>query len=94
VESSSTTSMGMGSGNFCAANVSIDEERFEYQLEDQRIASSAIAHLRLAKQLGKPFFVGAGFHKPHLPWHFPAGFMQYFPNDLDEVRRKPIFGAN
>ena len=78
---------GGAKGNFCAANVSIDEERFEYQLEDQRIASSAISHLRLAKQLagGRPFFVGAGFHKPHLPWHFPAGFLQHFPKALEEI---------
>jgi iduronate 2-sulfatase len=51
---------------FCATNVSIAEDRFEFQLEDQRIRDSAIAHLKLAKTTGKPFFVGAGFRETAL----------------------------
>lgn len=46
-----------------AANVSMAEDRCKYQLQDQRIRDSAIAHLKLTKSIGKPFFVGSGFHK-------------------------------
>ncbi len=46
-----------------AANVSAAEDRFEYQLQDQRIRDSGIAHLKLVAHMGKPFFVGVGFHK-------------------------------
>ena len=72
---------GGAKGNFCAANVSAAEERFEFQLEDQRITSSSIAHLRLAAALPgrRPFFIGCGLHKPHNPWHFPAEFLRFFP---------------
>ena len=31
------------------------------------------------KSVGTPFFVGLGFHKPHLPFVFPARFLQYYP---------------
>ena len=33
----------------------------------------------------KGFFIGCGFHKPHVPFVFPAEFLQHFPEDLDDI---------
>eukprot|EP00039_Didymoeca_costata_P002860 m.63182 g.63182 ORF g.63182 m.63182 type:complete len:532 (+) comp11566_c0_seq1:3-1598(+) len=80
----------IGDYTFCAANTSANETRFEYQLEDMKIRDSAISHLGIAKQRMSAgdysnFFVGAGFHKPHVPWIFPAEFMQYYPQDINDI---------
>ena len=56
---------------YCAANVSKDESRLLFQLEDQRITTSCIAQLEAAQASGKLFFVGCGLHKPHVPWVIP-----------------------
>ena len=84
-----------GGYTLCAANTSKDESRFDYQLEDQRIRDSALGHLELAAERlasadkdvegSKGFFIGAGFHKPHVPFVFPAEFLQYFPEDLADI---------
>jgi iduronate 2-sulfatase len=69
----------------CPANTSKDEQRFEYQLEDQRIRDSCIGQLNAAAALSRPFFVGCGFHKPHVPWEFPHEFLDHFPSDLEDI---------
>eukprot|EP00038_Savillea_parva_P009173 m.181696 g.181696 ORF g.181696 m.181696 type:complete len:542 (-) comp15341_c0_seq1:76-1701(-) len=74
----------------CATNTSADESRFELQLEDQRIRDNCIKHLEVANTTiasGKfdNFFVGCGFHKPHVPWVFPAEFLDYYPTSLDDI---------
>ena len=86
---------GCGGYTLCAANTSKDESRFDFQLEDQRIRDSALGHLELAAERlasadkdvegSKGFFIGAGFHKPHVPFVFPAEFLQYFPEDLADI---------
>lgn len=61
-----------------------------YQLEDQKIRDAAIRHLKTAseqieaKAFGN-FFIGAGFHKPHVPWIFPEEFLQFYPQDLADI---------
>jgi len=30
---------------------------------------------------GKPFFLSVGFHKPHMPWVFPAEFLDFYPEE-------------
>jgi hypothetical protein len=79
-------------GTLCAANTTADESRFEYQLEDQKIRDSAIKHLHTAAVQIKDsassydnFFIGCGFHKPHVPWVFPAEFLANFPSDLADI---------
>lgn len=67
----------------CIANTSIDEKRPEYQLEDQRIRDSCISQLNVAKDSGKNFFIGCGFHKPHVPWIVPHEFVDQFPEWQD-----------
>ena len=79
----------------CAANTSKDETRFDFQLEDQRIRDSAIGHLQLAaERLASAdkavegvngFFIGCGFHKPHVPWIFPSEFLQFYPPNLADI---------
>eukprot|EP01052_Picozoa_sp_SAG31_P006673 SAG31_NODE_309_length_17949_cov_11.083361_3_plen_260_part_00 len=64
---------------YCAANVSKDESRLSFQLEDQRITASCIAQLDEALASGRSFFVGCGLHKPHVPWHIPFEFRLNFP---------------
>lgn len=58
----------------CAANTTADEARPAYQLEDQKIRDDCLAKLRMAKDSGRNFFLGCGFHKPHAPWIIPHEF--------------------
>ena len=46
-------------------------------LPDNQLAESAMNFLD--KVSGKPFFVAVGFHKPHLPFVFPAEFIKHYP---------------
>lgn len=62
----------------CLANTSIDEDRSEYQLRDQKIRDSCIRQLNLAKESGANFFIACGFHKPHTPWDVPHAFAEQF----------------
>jgi uncharacterized sulfatase len=38
---------------------------------------------------GKPFFVAAGFHKPHLPWTAPAKFFDLYPPGSVPIPKEP-----
>jgi len=69
----------------CAANTTKEESRFEYQLEDQRIRDSCVEQIKAAASTKSPFFVGCGFHKPHVPWIFPAEFLELYPSNLDDI---------
>ena len=73
----------------CPTNTSATESRYEYQLEDQRIRDSCIAQLDAAASSSVAtkagFFIGCGFHKPHVPWEFPAEFLDHFPQDLEDI---------
>lgn len=54
-------------------------------LEDEQVRDHAVATLRnissarASDGAQRPFFVAVGFHKPHLPFVFPARFLQYYP---------------
>ena len=60
-----------------------DELLVETPLIDEQIANQAIKTLQRvspdAKSGKKPFFVAAGFHKPHLPFVFPKSMFKYYP---------------
>ena len=38
---------------------------------------------------GKPFFLAAGFHKPHLPWTAPKRFFALYPEGSVQVPEEP-----
>ena len=80
----------------CLANTSADESRFEFQLEDQRIRDSCVRNLDIAAAAAKPggeaakgFFIGCGFHKPHVPWVVPHEFIDHYPKDLNDIPLAP-----
>ena len=67
---------------WCAAEVTKDESK----LSDQKIRDSCISHLQIAEhQLTdngtsySKFFIGCGFHKPHLPMIVPKEFFSLLP---------------
>ena len=70
-------------GTWCAAEVGKDA----VVLSDQKIRQNCLEHLRLAKNLTQDtaespydnFFVGCGFHKPHVPWIAPGEFFDELP---------------
>ena len=73
----------------------------ELPLPDDQLAESAMQFIQnLPKE--KPFFAAVGFHKPHLPFIFPAEFIKYYPpekinlppNSFAPVNMPPIAWHN
>ncbi|KAK2149046.1 hypothetical protein LSH36_471g06066 [Paralvinella palmiformis] len=77
-------------------------EREEMPLEDEQTANETLMTLRRlapdALSCERPFFLAAGFHKPHLPFVFPEEFLdhyriaeveppsnQYIPRDMPTI---------
>ena len=52
------------------------------EMGDWKVASWAIGELN--KKHEKPFFLGCGFFRPHLPWYVPKKYFEMYP--LDEVQ--------
>merc|ERR1712039_505786 len=63
----------------------LDRSKLKAPLQDDVTVNVTIANLQQAKAEGRPFFIAAGFHKPHLPFQFPADLRQvlrkHFAND-------------
>lgn len=58
-------------------------------LEESRDFKTAqFAAEELFKKHDKPFFIGCGIFRPHLPWYVPKGYLEQFP--LEEVQLPPI----
>jgi len=64
------------------------------EMGDRQVA--AWAKQQLQKKHDKPFFIGCGFFRPHLPWYVPTKYFDMYPpdkitlpnvneNDLDDV---------
>src|SRR5262249_19847678 len=43
----------------------------------------------LEENRNKPFFIGAGFHKPHLPWVAPKKYFELYPPEKIELPKTP-----
>lgn len=58
--------------------------------EDDAVPDTAIADYvidELSKSHEKPFFLTAGFHKPHMPWNVPKKYFDMHP--LDQIQLPP-----
>ncbi len=70
---------GLGGGPAWEAAAEPDSEYL-----DGRVADGAIATLRALKG-GKPFFLGVGFHKPHLPFVAPKKYFDLYDPEKIEL---------
>eukprot|EP01050_Picozoa_sp_SAG11_P002500 SAG11_NODE_128_length_15542_cov_6.432105_2_plen_645_part_00 len=66
---------------------------------DKTIGDDAVAKLQLASaftaRTGRPWFLAAGFRKPHMPWRFPKRFLQYYPAAAEiELAAHPTMDAS
>ena len=59
----------------------------EETMGDAIVARTAVGMLRAAA--GRPFFVAAGFRKPHLPWTAPRRYFDAFPRSSIPPLREP-----
>mmetsp|Transcript_30084 Transcript_30084/g.79257 ORF Transcript_30084/g.79257 Transcript_30084/m.79257 type:complete len:559 (-) Transcript_30084:61-1737(-) len=61
-------------------------------LDDARTLSKALDMLKTAQHAsagGRPFFLGVGFHKPHLPWQASKKFFDLYPLENVSMPRHP-----
>ena len=67
-------------------NDPLDWGAVDYKYEDMtdvRLAERAVNLLK--KAYNKPFFLGVGFHLPHLPWYLPQIHLDQYPLDSIEL---------
>jgi len=57
---------------------------------DNKVAAKSINDLKRLAAAGKPFFLGVGFHKPHLPFNAPKRFYDMYPKVEIADNRFPI----
>jgi arylsulfatase A-like enzyme len=73
------------------------------EMGDYKLASWVIEQLHSTHK--KPFFLAAGFYRPHLPWYVPKTYFDHYPldsiqlpivlaNDLDDIPPAGISMAN
>ena len=70
-----------GEDMWCSVNMSLMRGRKLWDMEERDFAISHLQHAarlqndhRIAGQQPRPFFLGVGFHRPHLPWIAPSTF--------------------
>ncbi len=61
---------------------------------DGKIADAAVAELHKLKESGEPFFLAAGFKKPHLPFNAPKKYWDYYPENRIELAANPFKPEN
>ena len=75
-----------------------DDLLVDKPLLDFQIASQALDTLQLfadgGEHEGKPFFIGVGFHRPHLPFVFPKSFLKYYPENQIRLPNNPFAPIN
>jgi len=60
----------------------IDTTKLKNPLADDLVVTAAVDYLERAVKQSKPFFIGVGFHKPHLPFAFPKEFGELYPTKV------------
>ena len=73
---------GIGQPSWTAVPTAIREKE---PLPDEQIAAEAVKRLEELAEQDKPFFLAVGFYKPHLPFVFPAEFLQHYPAQVVEL---------
>ncbi|XP_053387158.1 iduronate 2-sulfatase-like [Mercenaria mercenaria] len=67
-------------------------------LRDQQVADQAMKALQRlapeAKSGKKPFFLAAGFYKPHLPFIFPESVLNFYPKKSIRLPKNPHIPLN
>lgn len=61
--------------------------------KDGRVAQSTIEDLHRFKESGKPFFIGCGFIRPHLPFYAPKKYWDLYDAEnipLADFRKRPL----
>ena len=48
---------------------------------DNQLALKCISEMERATKMNKPFFIGAGFRRPHRVWHVPRRFYDMYANN-------------
>ena len=75
-----------------------DDQLKNNPLIDEQIANHAITVLdhvaRRYHNEGHPFFLAVGFHKPHLPFVFPASMLQHYPMSNISLPNNPYAPVN
>ncbi|CAH1783504.1 unnamed protein product [Owenia fusiformis] len=61
------------------------------QLLDMLVANTAKDFMTelTVETPSKPFFLGVGFYKPHLPWVFPKRYLEYYPEGAINLPSNP-----
>ena len=70
-----------------------EDQLVSHHLVDQLLAEHALSVLDRvspkARTGDQPVFIAVGFHKPHLPFIFPAEFLKYYPEDSINLPDNP-----
>jgi iduronate 2-sulfatase len=76
-------------GTAWCAVPAFDENGTAAVFEDGQTSDVAIAQLRnlsaIRAETGAPWFVAAGYRKPHLQWRFPEEILELYPADLGDI---------
>lgn len=78
-----------------ATQVTIDDDVSDTVYQDGQSAKEAIRMLQLLKNTKQPFFLGIGFHKPHLSFHCPKKYWDLYDPQKIKIthNNKPPRGA-
>lgn len=57
---------------------------------DGQIADKTISDIRRCKDMGKPFFIAAGFMKPHLPFNAPLKYWELYKRENIDLADNPF----
>ena len=63
------------------------EDAPDEKFYDWKLANHTIHALRAAKNDAqqRPFFIAAGFRRPHTPWHIAQRFVDMYPTNLSDI---------